>query len=115
MLASQRGHHKAHVQVLPVSALSCQLATESRASLQVVARGMGCLGLQTAQLCVHFLPATNMQHQLSHGYAHRHLLSGKPSPALPSLTTWVLLQLNETEEPCMVRMDLTWGTLPATI
>lgn len=43
------------------------------------------------------------------------MLSGKPSPALPPLTTWVLLQLNETEEPCMVRMDLTWGTLPATI
>jgi len=76
---------------------------------------MGCLSLQAPQLCAHFLPGTNLEHQLPRGYAQGQLLSGKQSPASPSLTTWVLLHLNETVEPCMVRMDSTWGTLPATI
>lgn len=47
---------------------------------------------------------------------YEHLLPmAKWDRAPPSRTTWVLLQLNETVEPCMVRTDLTWGMLPATI
>lgn len=71
--------------------------------------------MQAPQLCVHLLLVTISEQQLPHVYAQGPLLSGKPSPALLSLTTWVLLQLKETVEPCMVRMDLTWGMLPATI
>lgn len=115
-LPLQPGHRELHVQVprlhtsLPAVHRVWSLSTGS-----AVARGMGCLSLQAPQLCVHFLLVANTEHQLPRGYAQGHLLSGKSSPALPSLTTWLLLQLNETMEPCMVRMDSTWGTLPATI
>lgn len=112
-LALQPGHHEVHV-LVPHFPNSWPHSLELLYRLSC-SQGNGVSQPASTQLCVHFLEVTKSEHQLPCGYALGHLLSGKLSPASPSLTTWVLLQLNEMVEPCMVRMDSIWGTLPATI